>query len=86
MKRMFAIVLSVSAALTAISATAPAEAAQGCGAGFHRGPAGRCLRNGPPVRDRWVAGRYYAGRGYYHNNRWYRERYRDRGHRGWRYR
>lgn len=86
MKRMLVLALSISAAFTTVAATAPAEAAQGCGAGLHRGPAGRCIRNGGPGRNRWVSGRHYAGRGYYYQNRWYRERYRDRGHNGWRYR
>ena len=85
MTRMFAIALSISAAFTAIATTAPANAAQGCGVGFHRGPGGRCLRNGGPgMRDRWVVGRHYDGRGYWDGRRWYKERYR--GRHGWRYR
>jgi len=34
-------------------------------------------------------GRYYPGRGYWYNNRWWHHRYRDRDRdrdRGWRYR
>jgi hypothetical protein len=86
MKKMIAIALSISAAVGAVAVTAPASAAQGCGGGFHRGPAGRCIRNGRPVvvRERWVVGRHYPGRGYYYNNGWYQQRYRY--HNGWRYR
>jgi hypothetical protein len=85
MKKMIAIALSISAAVGAVAVTAPASAAQGCGGGLHRGPAGRCIRNGgPAMRNRWVVGRHYPGRGYYYNNRWYQQRYRY--HNGWRYR
>lgn len=84
MKKMIAIACSISAAVGALALTTPADAAQGCGGGFHRGPHGRCIPNGPAVRDRWVVGRYYPGRGYWYNNGWYKERYRDHGN--WRYR
>ena len=74
----------------------PAEAAQGCGAGFHRGHHGRCLPNGrgygygrpgvavaaPGVVLR--VGGFYPGRGYWDGRRYYKTRYRYHG--GWRYR
>jgi len=81
MKAIAAIGLASAFALAAAS---PADARQGCGRGFHRTPYGRCVpnRGGQQV---WVVGRYYAGHGYWYNNRWYRHRYRDRD-RAWRYR
>jgi hypothetical protein len=70
---------------TALATTAPADAAQGCGRGYHRGPAGHCRPNGyraPGVR--LVIGNYYGGRGYWDGRRYYQHRYRHHG--GWRYR
>jgi hypothetical protein len=78
----FAIALSVVSA-AALAASAPAEARQGCGAGFNRAPSGRCVPN-RGQQQRWVVGRYYAGHGYWYNNRWWRTRYRHQN--GWRYR
>ncbi|MDO6416587.1 hypothetical protein Q4F19_19545 [Sphingomonas sp. BIUV-7] len=84
MKRLIAIALAVSAGVTAIAGASSAQAAQGCGAGFHRGPAGRCRPNGGPVvRDRLIVGRHYD-RGYWDGRRYWRERYRHQN--GWRYR
>ena len=65
----------------ALAASAPAEARQGCGTGFHRAPNGRCV---PNRGQRWVVGRYYPGQGYWYNNRWWKSRYRH--HNVWRYR
>jgi hypothetical protein len=82
--------LLIAAALSfaAVSATIPvAEARQGCGAGYHRGPAGRCRPNANArivIVPRLVVGRYYAKRGYWDGRRYYRQRIRH--HNGWRYR
>lgn len=78
----------------AILAAAPAAASGGCGAGFHRGPYGRCLVNRAVVvtpRPVVVAprpvvvvpppvvGRWYPGRGYWNGHRYYWHRTRARG-------
>ena len=87
MKKLIALALAVGATIVAV---APAEAAQGCGAGLHRGPHGRCIRNGPPPRTVIVApngrivGNYYQGRGYWDGRRYWQKRYRQGN--GWRYR
>jgi hypothetical protein len=70
----------------AMAAASPADARQGCGPGFHRTPYGRCVPNRGPRTVTFVVGRYYPGRGYWYNNRWYHHRYRDRDHGDWRYR
>ena len=75
------IALGVASAI-ALAASAPADARQGCGAGFHRIPNGRCVAN--RGNQAWVVGRHYAGRGYWYNNRWWKNRYRY--HNRWRYR
>jgi len=75
--------LAVSAILTA----APAEARQGCGVGFHRGPQGVCRPNRPVVVVRPgvpAIGVYHPGRGYWDGHRYWAHRYWHRG--GWRYR
>jgi hypothetical protein len=67
----------------ALAVASPAQARQGCGQGLHRAPNGMCV----PNRGRqqvFVVGRYYSGRGYWYQNRWWRQRYRS--HNGWRYR
>ncbi len=74
------------ASVIALSATAPADARQGCGPGFHRNPYGRCVPNRGPREQVWVVGRYYPGRGYWYHNRWWHHRSRDRDRREWRYR
>jgi len=85
MKLLIAAALSVGVAFTAIPA---AEARQGCGAGYHRGPAGRCRPNANArsvvVVPRLVVGRYYPNRGYWDGRRYYRQRIRQNN--GWRYR
>jgi hypothetical protein len=83
MKVLTALGLVSAIALTAVS---PAQARQGCGPGFHRTPYGRCVPNRGPQRQVWVVGRYYPGRGYWYQNRWWQHRDRDRDTREWRYR
>ena len=81
------LVLAALAAGVTLFAVAPANAADGCGRGYHRGPRGACRPNNGPgvvVAPRLVIGNYYHGRGYWDGRRYWRERYRD--HRGWRYR
>ena len=46
MKYLFAAAVLVTTAFTGISA---ADAAGGCGPGWHRGPYGGCVRNRGPV-------------------------------------
>jgi hypothetical protein len=82
--KVLLVALAAGAALTTIN---PAEARQGCGAGFHRAPNGRCF----PNRGRRVVvvpaprvGVFYPGRGYWYGNRYWA--HRDRWHGGWRYR
>jgi hypothetical protein len=73
------------ASVIALAATAPAQARDNCGRGFHRNQWGHCVPNrgrGPQVT--FVVGRYYPGQGYWYNSRWYHQRYRY--HNGWRYR
>jgi hypothetical protein len=86
MKKILAVALAAGAALIAV---APADAAQGCGRGFHRGPAGHCRPNRGPAVVRvapggLVIGNFYSGRGYWDGQRYYQHRYRQRN--GWRYR
>jgi hypothetical protein len=72
------------ASTIAFVAAPPAAARQGCGPGFHRALNGMCR----PNRDRdvqvYVVGRYYPGHGYWYQNRWWHNRYRQ--HNMWRYR
>jgi hypothetical protein len=86
MKKHLALVLATGVALAAV---APADAAQGCGRGFHRGPYGHCRPNrGPAVvtvaPGGLIVGNFYRGRGYWNGQRYYQQRYRY--HNGWRYR
>jgi hypothetical protein len=84
MKLPLAILITVAGA--ALTATA-AEARDGCGRGFERGPRGHCHAVGAGWRGReqvWVVGRHYDGRGWWDGHRWYQNRERWRG--GWRYR
>lgn len=81
--------LLVAVAAGAVTAVSPAEAAQGCGPGFHRGPYGHCRPNGGPGPvvagpGVLVVGNYYGGRGYWDGRRYWQ--HRDRWHGGWRYR
>ena len=82
-----ALLTAVMAGATLAGVTA-ANAAQGCGPGFHRGAYGHCRPNrglGPVVGpEAWIIGNFYPGRGYWDGHRWYQ--HRDRWHGGWRYR
>ena len=86
MKKLMLMAVAATA-FAGTMATAPtADAAQGCGRGYHRGPAGHCRPNagryaGGPVL---VIGRFYNGRGYWDGRRYYQ--HRERWHNGWRYR
>ncbi|HEY1607327.1 MAG TPA: hypothetical protein VGF77_17190 [Allosphingosinicella sp.] len=85
MKAILAIALAAGAALVASS---PADARQGCGPGFHRGPYGHCRpnRGGPnpaAVVANLITGNYYAGRGYWDGHRYYQ--HRRHWHGNWRY-
>lgn len=91
MNRIIAIVLAAGVALGTASV---AEARDGCGVGFFRGPAGRCRPfvgqrgyagpRGYVVAPGLVIGRYYTNRGYWDGRRYYAQRYRRNG--DWRYR
>jgi hypothetical protein len=84
MKKLLMIAI---AAGTAFAATAPADARQGCGPGWHRGPYGHCRPNRGPGYGRppaYVIGNYYPNRGYWDGRRFYHHRERWQG--GWRYR
>lgn len=72
MKKLLLIALVATAGLGATAA----EARDGCGAGFHAGPRGRCIAN--------RVGGYYRNHGYWDGRRYYRHRERFNG--GWRYR
>lgn len=92
MKRIAMAVLAAGAALASLSAAPAAQAREGCGPGYHRGPYGHCRpnrgewRRGPVVTERLVIGNFYTGRGYWDGRRYWHNRWRDhdRGH--WRYR
>lgn len=80
----------VTLALTAgiaLSTAGVAEARQGCGAGYHAGPHGRCIANAGNrvvVTPRGlIVGNFYAGRGYWDGHRYFK--HRPRNHNGWRY-
>lgn len=84
MKKLLAAAIAAGIALTAVG---PAQAAGGCGRGFHPGPRGICRPNGPPVyahRGPPRVGYYHRGRGYWDGRRYWQHRYRYNG--GWRYR
>ena len=86
MKKMFVLAISAIAAASSL-AVVPAEARQGCGVGYHRGPQGFCRPNRPVVVVRLAGPRIgvcYRGRGYW-DGRYYRaHRHWERG--GWHYR
>jgi len=81
---MKALALVGLAAVLTVGAASTAEARQGCGAGFHRNFRGFCVPNLRMRREVFVVGRYYPGRGYWYNGRWWHRRYRF--HHMWRYR
>lgn len=83
--------IAVGASVAAVSS---ANAADGCGPGFHRGPYGRCHPNlgpgpmvgpGPVVVAPGVPGLgiFYPGRGYWDGHRYFM--HRRAWHGGWRY-
>jgi hypothetical protein len=81
------LIFTALAATAMFAALAPAEAAQGCGPGFHRGPYGHCRPNRPVAGVRvgpLVIGTFYPGRGYWDGHRYWM--HRERWHGGWRYR
>jgi hypothetical protein len=84
MKNMLTLALAAGIALGTATI---AEARQGCGPGYHRGPAGHCRPNANNrvlVTPRGlIVGNFYTGRGYWNGERYYR--HRARNHRGWRY-
>jgi hypothetical protein len=84
MKKLLALALAAGAAIVTVS---PADARQGCGPGFHRGPYGHCRPNRGPVMvapGALIVGNYYRGQGYWDGRRYWRHRYR--WHNDWRYR
>jgi hypothetical protein len=65
-----------------------ANAAQGCGPGFHRGPHDRCLPNADATHvavtpHGLVVGTYYNGHGYWDGHRDWQHRHRVNN--AWRY-
>ncbi len=80
--------LAIALAAATLAAGTAAEARDGCGRGFFRGPAGHCRPmggRGPAfVAPGVVVGGFYPGRGYWDGRRYYANRYHYRG--GWRYR
>jgi hypothetical protein len=70
--------LGLASTIAMMAAAAPADARQGCGAGFHRAPHGMCRPN-HGNRMVFVEGRYYPGRGYWWHSRWYHHRHRHNG-------
>lgn len=88
MKKFLAVALAAGATLGAVTAVTPADARQGCGPGFHRGPYGHCRpnrgRDFVAVAPGLVVGNFYAGRGYWDGRRYWRHRERWRNQ--WRYR
>jgi hypothetical protein len=86
LKKILIATLAVGATLAGVSA---ADAAGGCGPGFHRGPYGGCRANygrgpGVVVAPGVVIGSFYPGRGYWDGHRYWHHREAWRG--GWRYR
>lgn len=81
------LIWSLAAAGMMVGAASTASAAEGCGAGWHRGPYGHCRPNRPRVMRApatVVIGTYYPGRGWWDGGRYRWHRYRWHG--GWRYR
>ncbi|MGO7119451.1 GCG_CRPN prefix-to-repeats domain-containing protein [Rhizobium leguminosarum] len=86
MKRLLLIAFTSVAALTAV--VPAAEARQGCGLGFHRGPYGGCRPNRAPggvvvVPAGPRVGIFHEGRGYWDGHRYWA--HRTQMHHGWRY-
>ncbi len=95
MNKILAWTLAATVALGTVSA---AEARDGCGRGFFRGPAGHCRPlgggyggggyrpgyGGVVIAPGLTIGHYYGNRGYWDGRRYYQHRYRHNN--GWRYR
>ena len=75
---MKALIALGAATLVAAAIPTVAQAREGCGPGFHRARNGLCRAN-KGTRMRWMEGRYYPRRGYWHRNRWYHHRQRRNG-------
>jgi hypothetical protein len=76
--QMKALIVLASTAIMATAAATPAQAREGCGPGFHRAWNGMCRANrGTEMRR--MEGRYYAGQGYWHSGRYWRNRHRRHG-------
>lgn len=86
MKKILLAALAVGVTMSAVPQVANAR--EGCGRGYHRGPRGGCRPNGGPggviVAPGLVIGNFYRGRGYWDGRRYWQHRDRYRG--GWRYR
>jgi hypothetical protein len=88
---MKTIIALAAAAAATVVAVAPANAADGCGRGYHRNQWGHCRPNwhrGPGVvavtpGGALVVDRWYPGRGYWNGNRYYM--HRRHWNNGWRY-
>jgi len=81
-KALFAAVV----ASVALAGVGTADAAGGCGPGFHRGPYGACRANRGPVVvgvGGPALGAFYPGRGYWDGHRYWMHRHAWHG--GWRY-
>jgi hypothetical protein len=65
---------------SALIATAPAQAAGGCGRGMFRTPNQDCVPDSErgrfmgPGANAWVDGRFYPGHGWWSQGRWYQHR------------
>jgi len=88
MKKLLMIAVAAGVALVS---TAQADAADGCGRGFHRGPHGNCHPNGGPgfggpgpvIAVGPQIGLFYPGHGYWDGHRYWGHRGGRDGH--WRY-
>ncbi len=75
-----------TACLISVAAIAgAANAADGCGRGYHRNIHGHCRANGVVVAPGLVIGNWYPNQGYWDGQRYWQHREHDE-HGGWRYR
>jgi hypothetical protein len=83
MKKLLLATIAIGSVL---AAAAPANAAQGCGPGGHRGPYDHCRPNhgGAVIAPVLRIGVFYPGHGYWDGHRYWQ--HRERWHGGWRYR
>ena len=81
MKKLALLTLGILASATIAGA---ANAADGCGPGFHRNAYGHCRANGVAVAPGLVIGTWYPHHGYWDGHRYYQHREHWSG--GWRYR